>query len=173
MGLSIPAPVTAVTAGLTFAMRFGLARGRNGSGVRESFRTGAGLVGVACRLASPLKLTFSCRGGVLRNGLAGSPALIVVLLPVLEPRPRFIIRPNTPTSSAASSNISSSIPSVALYTSAIVPFANCRDRSCSLQQSYRKAQYSVLTLSRNGCEPHSNDSASVFAASNALVARGM
>lgn len=66
-------------------------------------------------LASFLKFTFSGLGGVDRKGRGGigSFALIVVplapLLPV--PRPLLTMRPRTPTNSAASVNISSSIPS--------------------------------------------------------------
>src|SRR3954465_14693702 len=47
-------------------------------------------------------------------GVLLGPELPAALPDPPDPRPRFIIRPRIPTNSAASSNISSSIPSTAL-----------------------------------------------------------
>lgn len=58
------------------------------------------------------------------------PALLLVL------PPRFIILPRTPTISAASSKLSSSIPSCDLYTSAMACFASRREAVGSWRQSY-------------------------------------
>ena len=76
------------------------------------------------------------------------------------PSPRRIIRPSTPTISAASSKLSSSIPSVASYTSRIDFFASRRDSSAACRQSYMYATYSTFTLNRIGWEPGRSDSAS-------------
>ena len=66
-------------------------------------------------LASPLKFTFSGLGGVdrkARGGIGSFARMVVPLAPLLPPpRPLLTIRPRTPTNSAASVNISSSIPS--------------------------------------------------------------
>src|SRR6266480_1076005 len=87
--------------------------------------------------------------------------------------PRFIILPKARTNSAASSNISSSIPSSALYTSAIESFARRLAPSKSFEQSYRKAQYSSLTLSRSGWLPGRRRSASRAASAKQAEAVGM
>ena len=77
-------------------------------------------------------------GLLLTLGVLGLPTLPTFgVLPELRlpPHPRFIIFPNICTSSAASSNISSSIPSCALYTSLIVCCAKRRLPSPSWRQS--------------------------------------
>ena len=79
-------------------------------------------------------------GLLLTCGVLGVPTLPtfgVLLELLLLPNPLFIILPRICTSSAASSNMSSSMPSCALYTSRIVCCASLRLPSPSCRQSYR------------------------------------
>lgn len=80
---------------------------------------------LVCEVSLPSLLDLSPRGVPVR----------VVLPPLLVLPPRLTIRPSTLTISAASSKLSSSMPSRALYTSAMACFASRRQAVGSCKQS--------------------------------------